>query len=70
VFLFGGRSRRFLVARIAIIVAFLIILFAFHPHGTTLDVVQGVRVVLLVALVGAGFMARRRRRAAPATDRD
>jgi uncharacterized membrane protein YqjE len=54
------------VARIVLLVAFLIVVFAFHPHGTTLDIVQVVRVVLLVALIGLAWRGRRRRRAAAA----
>jgi hypothetical protein len=69
VFLFGGGSRRFLIARLAIIVVFLVILLGFHPHGTTRDVVVGARVALVAALIGVGFIARRRRRgAAPDSD--
>jgi hypothetical protein len=65
--LFGrGGSRRYLVARIALLVAFLIIVFGFHPHGTTLDIVQAVRVVLFVALLGFAWLGRRRRRNAAA----
>ena len=59
--LFGGR--RFRAARIALVAAFLIVFFAFHPHGTTLDVLQAVRVLLLLALVGAAWLGRRSRNA-------
>jgi hypothetical protein len=65
--LWGGRGRHwrwFLGARIALIVVFLIAVFAFHAHGTTLAVIQVVRVVLLVALIGTAAAARRRRRSA------
>lgn len=67
----GGRYGRILfAARIALIVAFLIIVFAFHPHGTTLDILQAVKVVLLVALIGSTWILRRRQRSAPVPDAD
>jgi predicted lysophospholipase L1 biosynthesis ABC-type transport system permease subunit len=56
----GRRGRIYFAARLALFVAFLIVVFAFHPHGTTLDIVQAVRFVLLVALIGTAWLARRR----------
>ena len=65
----GGRhGRKFLIARVAIIAVFLVIVFAFHPHGTTLDIVQGVRFVLIAALIGSAIVLRRRERNATAED--
>lgn len=69
--LFGFRGpygRLFLVARLVLVAAFLLVAFAFHPHGTTLDVIQGVRAVLLIALVGSGWLVRRSARRAAVED--
>jgi uncharacterized membrane protein YqjE len=58
----GGRHGRIiLIARLALLAVFLLIVFAFHPHGTTLEIVQGARILILVALVGSAWMLRRRR---------
>lgn len=62
----GRRGRIYVVARIVLVVAFLIVVFAFHPHGTTLDIMQAVRFALLVALIGSAWSGRRRSRSAPA----
>jgi uncharacterized membrane protein YqjE len=61
---FGGarRGRYFVAARLAIIIAFVLVFFVFHPHGTTLDILQGIRVALVVALVAGAWAFRRRRR--------
>ena len=64
----GPHGKKFLIARLALIGVFLIIVFAFHPHGTALDVVQGARVVLLVALIGSAWYLRRRQQRTPADD--
>lgn len=65
----GGRhGRKFLAARIALLAAFLIVVFALHPHGTELDVIKVVRVVLVVALLGTAWALRRRERSAAAED--
>jgi hypothetical protein len=65
-FLFGPRGgqrwRLFLAARVLLLVVFLVAVFAFHAHGTTLAVLQVARVGLLVVLLGSGWAARRRRR--------
>ena len=61
-FLFGGGGRRFLAARLAVVAVFLVVFLAFHPHGTSRDILEGVRVALVVALVGAAWFVRRRRR--------
>ncbi|HZP74438.1 MAG TPA: hypothetical protein VFA97_13790 [Gaiellaceae bacterium] len=67
----GGRHGKiFLAARIALLLAFLVIVFAFHPHGTTLDILQGVKVVLVIALIGFAWMLRRKQRRAPAHESD
>jgi hypothetical protein len=62
-FLFGlrRRGRFFIAARIALLVALLVALFVFHAHGTTLRVLEAARLVLLIALLGSGWMLRRRR---------
>ncbi len=61
--LFGGgrRNRPLLYARLAVVVVFLVVVAAFHPHGTALDIVQGVRIALVVALIALAFVGRRRR---------
>jgi uncharacterized membrane protein YqjE len=62
--LFGGggrRGRTLLFARLTILVLFLIVVAAFHPHGTALDIVQGVRIALVIALIALAFVGRRRR---------
>jgi peptidoglycan/LPS O-acetylase OafA/YrhL len=56
----GRRGRTFLVVRVVLLVAFLIVVFAFHPHGTTLDILQAVRVAIVVAFIAAAWLARRR----------
>jgi hypothetical protein len=63
VFLFRARGRHgkiFLAARLALVAVFLIIVLAFHPHGTALDIVQAARVTILVALLGSAWYLRRR----------
>jgi hypothetical protein len=62
----NGRWRFFLAVRVLLLVVFLVAVFAFHAHGTTLDVLQVARVLLLVTLLGSGWAARRRRRGMPA----
>jgi hypothetical protein len=57
---FFGRGR-FFVARIALLAVFLIALFVFHAHGRTLEILQGARFVLLIALVASAWVIRRRR---------
>jgi uncharacterized membrane protein YqjE len=72
-FLFSARGRHgkiFLAARLALVAVFLIIVFAFHPHGTALDIVQAARITLLVALVGSAWYVRRRRPTEPADETD
>ena len=72
-FLFGSRGRhgkKFLAARLAVIAAFLVILYAFHPHGTALDIVRAARIVLLVALVGSAWYFRRRSTHEPVEEPD
>ena len=64
----GPHGKKFLIARLALIGLFLIVVFAFHPHGTALDIVQGARIALLVALVGSAWYLRRREQAKPADD--
>ncbi|HZQ82949.1 MAG TPA: hypothetical protein VFB25_13315 [Gaiellaceae bacterium] len=67
----GGRTGRILVAaRLAIIVLFILAVFVFHPHGTALDILQVVRLVLLVALVGSSWFVRRRVARRPETPTD
>jgi hypothetical protein len=65
--LFGGyRGRRgkiFLAVRLGLLAVFLIAVFAFHAHGTTLEIIQGARFLVLIALVGSIILARRSRRA-------
>ncbi len=50
-----------MAARIALLGVFLLAVFVFHAHGTTLRVLQVVRFVLLVALVASAWVVRRRR---------
>jgi hypothetical protein len=72
-FLFRARGRHgkiFLAARLALIAVFLIIVLAFHPHGTALDIVQAARITILVALVGSAWYLRRRRPSEPAGQAD
>ena len=64
----GPHGRKFLIARLALIGVFLIIVFAFHPHGTMLDVVQVARIALLVALIGSAWYLRRREQAKSADE--
>ena len=49
-FFFGRGNRYFLVARIALLVAVLVALYVFHAHGRTLEILQGARFILLIAL--------------------
>ena len=70
-FLFSVRGRHgkiFLAARLALVAIFLLIVLAFHPHGTALDIVQGARITILVALVGSAWYLRRRPPAEPADE--
>jgi hypothetical protein len=60
--MFFGGGRYFMAARIALLAVFVLVVFVFHAHGTTLEVVQVLRIVLLVALVGSALILRRRRR--------
>jgi uncharacterized membrane protein YqjE len=60
-FFFGRGNRLFLVARIALLVVFLIALFVFHAHGRTLEVLQGARFILVIALIASAWVIRRRR---------
>jgi uncharacterized membrane protein YqjE len=72
-FLFRARGRHgkiLLAARLALVAIFLIIVFAFHPHGTALDIVQGARIAILVALIGSAWYLRRRRPSEPADEPD
>jgi hypothetical protein len=62
----GRRGRIYVAARLGLLAAFLVAVFVFHAHGTTRDILQGARVVLLVALLGSGWLARRRARGADA----
>jgi hypothetical protein len=65
----GGRHARiFVAARIALLLAFLITVFVFHPHGETRDILQVVRFVLLVALIGSGWFFGRKRDSAPTVE--
>jgi hypothetical protein len=59
--LFGGGNRYFMAARIGLLLVFVLAAFVFHAHGTTLEVLQIVRVAVLVALVASAVLARRRR---------
>jgi hypothetical protein len=58
---FGGRGRYFMAARIGLLAVFLLAVFVFHAHGSTLRVLQVVRLVLLVALFASAMVFRRRR---------
>ena len=61
VFFFGRGNRFLFVVRIALLVVVLVALFVFHAHGRTLEVLQGVRLVLLIALIASAWVIRRRR---------
>ena len=50
-----------MAARIGLLAVFLLAVFVFHTHGSTLRVIQVMRVVLLVALVASALVFRRRR---------
>lgn len=73
-FLFGfgaGRYTKHLIAaRVALLAAFLILVFAFHPHGTTLDIVQAVRFLLLLTIIGITVYFRRRHRSETQAEAD
>jgi hypothetical protein len=58
---FGRRGGFFMAARIAILAILLLAVFVFHAHGSTLRVLQVLRLVLLVALFASAFVFRRRR---------
>ena len=58
---FGGGGRFFMAARIGLLAVFLLAVFVFHAHGSTLRVIQVMRIVLLVALVASALVFRRRR---------
>ena len=60
-FFFGGGNRYLVAARIGLLLVFLVALYVFHAHGRTLEVLQGVRFILLIALVASAVMIRRRR---------
>jgi hypothetical protein len=60
-FFFGRGSRGFLVARIALLVALVVAVFVFHAHGRTLEILQGARFILLIALIASALLIRRRR---------
>lgn len=60
-FFFGGGNRYFLAARIALLVLVLLALFVFHAHGRTLEILQGARFILLIALIASAWVIRRRR---------
>ena len=64
----GPHGKVLLAARLALVAIFLIIVFVFHPHGTALDIVQGARIVILVAIVGSAVYLRRRRPSDAAAD--
>jgi hypothetical protein len=59
--LFGRGNRYFMVARIALLAVLLLAVFVFHAHGTTLRVLQVLRIVLFVALLAFAWVIRRRR---------
>lgn len=50
-----------MAARIGLLAVFLLAVFVFHAHGTTLHVLQFVRIGVLVALVASAVVLRRRR---------
>jgi hypothetical protein len=58
---FGGRNRYFMAARIGLLLVFVLAVFVFHAHGTTLRVLQVVRIAVLIAIVASAVVARRRR---------
>ena len=60
--MFFGGGRYFMAARIGLLAVFLLAVFVFHAHGTTLQVLQGLRVAVFVALVASAVVLRRRRR--------
>ena len=51
-----------LYARIALLAVFLLAVFVFHAHGTTLHVLQVLRFAVLIALVASALVIRRRNR--------
>jgi hypothetical protein len=66
----GRRGRVYIAVRLVLVVAFLVAVFAFHAHGTTLVILQVARVALLVAVLGTAWLARRRRAGAPFGESD
>jgi Flp pilus assembly protein TadB len=58
----GGRFRKLMYLRIALVAAALIAVLVFHAHGSTLAVFQIARVALLLMLVLAVGRGRNRRR--------
>ena len=66
----GRRGRVYLAIRLVLVVAFLVAVFAFHAHGTTLVILQVARVALLAAVLGTAWLARRRRAGAAIGESD
>jgi hypothetical protein len=58
---FFGRRGPLLYARLALLAVFLIAVFVFHAHGTTLHVLQVLRFAVLIALIASAVVIRRRR---------
>jgi hypothetical protein len=60
--MFFGRRGPMLYARIALLAVFLLAVFVFHAHGTTLHVLQVLRFAVLIAIVASALVIRRRNR--------
>ena len=59
-FLRRNRSRPLMYAYIATLVALLVAVFVLHASGTELAIIRVARIVVVVAIVGAGAWLRRR----------
>ncbi len=59
---FGMRRRNFIIARVAIAVGIVIIGVTLHHHGPAYDVIRGVYLVAIVALIVWRIHSRRARR--------
>ena len=59
-FLRRNRSRPLLYLYVATLVVLLVAAFVLHASGTTLAIIRIARIVVIVAIIGAGAILRRR----------
>lgn len=71
-FLRRNRSRPLMYAYIATLAVLLVAVLVLHVHGTTLAIIRVVRIAVIVAILAAGAVLRRRnaRDGAPQRDPD